>query len=83
MAKKSLGRKKIPIDWKEVEKYLMASVSGNKIAASLGICDDTLFSRCEEDHKVNFSVYSAKKRQKGVTKLALAAAVTLPSLTAS
>ena len=65
MIKKQAGRKKIAIDWNEIEKYLIAGVSGNKIANSLGICDDTLFARCVEDHKVNFSDYSAKKKQKG------------------
>lgn len=59
------GRPKIKIDWKEVDKYLICGCSGAQVAASLGICDDTLFKRCIEEKKMNFSDYSAKKRQKG------------------
>ena len=63
------GRPKIDINWDEVEKYLIAGVSGQHIADTLGIHADTLYSRCKEIYKMNFSDYSAKKRQKGNSML--------------
>lgn len=65
MATKTMGRNKITIDWEEVDKFLMAGCSGQQVADTLGICNDTLFNRCNEVHKMTFSDYSAKKRRKG------------------
>lgn len=70
MAKKSgAGRAKITIDWKVVEKYLVAGCTGEQVAAALGIHADTLYNRCQEVKKKTFSDYSAEKRQKGNTLL--------------
>ena len=63
--KKSPTKQKIPIDWREVDKYLIGGALGTQVAAALGVCPDTLYDRCVEDHKILFSEYSAKKRQKG------------------
>ena len=65
----TIGRPKITINWAEVDKYLIAGTSGQHIADTLGICNDTLFNRCKEIYKMNFSDYSAKKRQKGNSML--------------
>jgi len=63
------GRPKIEINWLEVDEYLIAGVSGTHIADTLGICNETLYDRCKQEHKMNFSDYSAKKRQKGNSML--------------
>lgn len=59
------GRKQIPIDWAEVDKYLVSGSSGIEVAACLGIHHDTLYDRCVKEFKISFSEYTAKKRQKG------------------
>ena len=63
------GRPKIDIKWDEVEKYLIAGASGQAIADTLGICNETLYRRCKEIYKMNFTDYVAKKRQKGNSML--------------
>ena len=63
--KDKAGRNTITVDWDEVDRYLVGGSNGVQIAAMLGICNDTLFRRCEEDHKMTFSDYAAKKRAKG------------------
>ena len=65
MANKFTGRKAVPIDWTEVEKFLIAGSSGVQIAAYIGITEQTLYSRCVKEHKKAFSLYSLEKRQKG------------------
>lgn len=60
-----MPRKKINIDWKKVDRMLEAGCTGTEVAASLGIHPDTLYLRCEADHKVGFSDYSANKRASG------------------
>jgi len=63
--KKSLTKQQIPIDWREVDKYLVAGAKGSEVAAALGISYDTLALRCKQDYNQLFSEYTAKKRQKG------------------
>lgn len=65
------GRKKIKIDWEEVDKYLEAGAKGTEVAAALGIHKDTLYDKCKEDKKTDFSVYLRLKRECGNTKLRL------------
>ena len=48
-----------------MEEYLKGGMNGVQIAANLGICNDTLYRRCEEVHKVTFAVYAQEKREKG------------------
>lgn len=55
----------IPINWDEVSEFLKAGCTGVEIAASLGMCPDNLYSRCEKENNVEFSVYSAQKRADG------------------
>ncbi|MFA6201394.1 MAG: hypothetical protein WC679_13415 [Bacteroidales bacterium] len=64
-----LGRKQIAIDWNEVDRLMIAGCTGIQIAASLGICEDTLYNRCKADKKKDFSAYLAEKRQKGDSNL--------------
>jgi hypothetical protein len=59
------GRPQADIDWSEVDRYLEAGCTGSEIAGFLGIAADTLYNRCEVDHKVNFSAYSQQKKSRG------------------
>lgn len=60
-----MGRKKIEIDWQVVDNYLMAGADGTEVAAAIGINPETLYDRCVEVHKTDFSDYKATKRAKG------------------
>ena len=59
------GRKKVNIDWKIVERLLMAHCSGVEIAAHLGIHENTLYLRCKNDNKIDFVAFSQEKKAKG------------------
>jgi IS30 family transposase len=61
------GRKKASIDWKRVDQMLMSQCSAVEIAATIGICTDTLYRACERDQKIGFAAYSQQKRAKGVS----------------
>ena len=69
MKANKVGRPKVTIKWDEVDKYLIAGCSGQHIADTLGICNETLYDRCKAIYKMNFSDYSSKKRQKGNSML--------------
>lgn len=49
------GRPPCKIDWKKVDFLLKAGCSGTDVAAELGIHPETLYRRCEEKNKTNFS----------------------------
>lgn len=59
------GRKRIKIDWKKVDNALIAGANGVQVAALFGIHPDTLYIRCKEVHKMDFSAYLSEKREKG------------------
>lgn len=59
------GRPESQIDWKQVDKFLEAGCNGVQIAARLGIHATTLYRHCEEDHKINFALYSQEKKASG------------------
>ena len=63
--KRRAGRAKINIDWKIVDKYLQAQCDGVAIAGILGIHPETLYDRCKEAFKTDFSAYAAAKRGEG------------------
>jgi len=60
-----MARPKVDIDWKKVDKLLEADCEGTEIAAYLGIVPNTLYRRCELDHKISFSKYLQEKKAKG------------------
>lgn len=64
-----MARPRANIDWKKVDKYLQAHCDGVGIAGILGIDVQTLYRRCNEDNKVGFAEYSAKKKAEGVELL--------------
>lgn len=55
----------IPIDWDEVDKYLIAGCSGVEVAAVIGCSTATLYDRCVQDNGIIFSEYSREKKAKG------------------
>jgi hypothetical protein len=59
----------IPIDWKQVDEWIKRGSLGTHIAACLGICSDTLYDRCQQEHGIGFSEYLAQKRSVGDTGL--------------
>lgn len=59
------GRPKIPIDWNEVEKSLMAGCHGTEIAAQIGMHPETFYDRCTLEHGIGFTEYSTEKKRKG------------------
>lgn len=60
-----MARPKAIIDWKKVDFYLRAHCDGVGIAGILGVCPDTLYLACQEEHKMGFSEYSAQKKSEG------------------
>jgi IS30 family transposase len=63
------GRPEIKIDWKKVGNLLKAQCIGTGIASMLGVSPDTLYRKCQEDHKTNFEDYSRQKKSEGVELL--------------
>lgn len=62
-------RKCYPINWEEIDKFLMAGVSGVQIASVIGITYETLYERCVKENKKAWSEYSLEKKQKGNSML--------------
>lgn len=63
--KKKTGRPKVKIDWEFVDSYLKAQCPGTEIAATIGICSDTLYRACEREKKMTFDAYSQEKKSIG------------------
>lgn len=63
------GRPEADIDWAKVDDLLVAGCMGTEIAAYLGLNPQTLYRRCEDLYKINFSEYLQEKRAKGDTLL--------------
>ena len=59
------GRPKAKIDWDKVGKYLQAQCSTVGIAGLLGISPDTLYKRCKEDNKIEYTAFSELKKAEG------------------
>lgn len=66
-----MARPKKNIDWRDVDKYLIAGATGTEVASMLGIHPDTLYLRCKEEHNIGFSDYLQQKREKGDSMLKL------------
>jgi hypothetical protein len=60
-----MGRKKISIDWHDVDMMLEAGCLGTEIAAALGIHYNTLYERCKIENNCDFSEYLTQKRASG------------------
>lgn len=63
------GRPKADIDWNKVDRLLEAGCLTTEIAAHFGVCADTMYKRCQMDHKIDFSLYSQQKKAKGESLL--------------
>ncbi|HEX4875756.1 MAG TPA: hypothetical protein VFV31_03735 [Chitinophagaceae bacterium] len=59
----------IYIDWNKVDELLEAGCDGTQIAAYLGCHPETLYDRCKNEQKADFSDYKAQKRAKGDSAL--------------
>jgi hypothetical protein len=64
-----MARPKADIDWKKVGKLLQAQCSAVGIASMFGISTDTLYLRCKQDLKMDFTAFSAEKKSEGVELL--------------
>jgi len=62
---KKVKKNLIPIDWHEVNKYIECGAKGTEVASALGMHPDTLYKRCNEEHGMVYTAYSAEKRKKG------------------
>lgn len=60
----------LTIDWKLVDKLLEAGNDGVRIAANLGIHQNTLYDRCVKDCGCGWTDYMAQKRSRGDSLLA-------------
>ena len=63
------GRPAAIIDWKAVDRLLQAGCTGVQIAARQGIHPNTLYERCSQEHKCDFSDYSRQRKEAGDTML--------------
>lgn len=68
-AKREKKRQGTHIDWKEVEEWLECGGTGTQIAEAIGIHEDTLYRRCQEDLNIGFAELRNKKRAIGDFKL--------------
>jgi hypothetical protein len=64
MVRKRHGKQKI-IEWPKVDEMLACGCNGVEVAATLGICSETLYRRCKADHGVDFVAYLQEKRAVG------------------
>ena len=60
-----MARPKATIEWAKVDRMMEAGCTGPEVAATLGVCPDTLYRACERDNKIGFADYSAIKRASG------------------
>jgi len=67
--KSNAGRKKIVINWARVDSALKAGANGVQVAAMLGVHPDTLYNKCKETKKMDFSAYQQIKREAGNEEL--------------
>lgn len=56
---------KLPIDWARVRYLLQAGCSGLQISSSIGVCSDTLYTRCVDEQDMTWRQFSEKHLQIG------------------
>lgn len=61
--------RKVTIDWDYVDSLLEAGNDGIRVAANLGIHEDTFYRRCQKDKGIGFADYIAQKRKRGESKI--------------
>lgn len=64
-----MGRPRKEIDWDQVDKLCHIQCTQVEICGFLEVCEDTLNSRCKEEHGVTFSEYLKQKSQPGKISL--------------
>jgi hypothetical protein len=59
------GVNQYKLDWKVIDKFLVAGCSGVEIAAYIGVGQETIYDRCLKEKGVKFHEYVQEKRSKG------------------
>lgn len=59
------GRPRVEIDWAEVAGMCLIQCTQDEICAVMGVSEDTLSRRCQEEHDCTFADYMAQKRKMG------------------
>lgn len=65
MVKRHSGRPKLEINWEKVGQWIMAGATATQVAASIGVSPDTLYTRCKQDLKQDFTAFCQEKRAEG------------------
>lgn len=60
-----MARPEKPIDWEKVDQLLLAGCVGTEIAPHFDMSPDALYYKCQQEHNLGFSAYSALKRSQG------------------
>jgi hypothetical protein len=63
------GRPEKPIDWNKVDQLLMSGCTGPQIAPHFDISPKTLYEKVFDKFNVNFTQYSALKKEQGISLL--------------
>jgi hypothetical protein len=58
-----MGRPRKPIDWKRVDRLLMAGCKGTEIAPHFDMHYETFYRKVEKKYKVGFTEYSRLKKR--------------------
>ena len=67
---KQAPRPSIKLDWDRIDLYLESGCSGSQVASSIGVCPNTLYTRCESEKGLNFCEYRRSKMETGESDLA-------------
>ena len=60
-----MSRPEIPIDWKKVDKLLIAGCLGTEIASHFVMHPNTFYDRVQQKFGVSFTEYSQEKKSTG------------------
>lgn len=64
-----MSRPEKPIDWKLVDRLLIAGCMGTEIAAHFDMHPNTFYDRVQAEYGIGFTEYSSQKKQKGESLL--------------
>jgi len=60
-----MGRPLLPVDWGLVDKLLSIQCTKLEICGVIGVSDDTLSRRCQDEKGTTFAEYSVQKKTPG------------------
>jgi hypothetical protein len=64
-----VGRPRKEVDWDQVSKMASIMCTQVEICDIIGMCEDTINTRCKEEHGINFSEYLREKGAYGKRSL--------------